>query len=74
MESAVLAVIGGLIGVAVAFHRHVVVRNATPLPMEMPLVAVALGVGLSAGVGLFFGIYPARQAAKLDPIVALQAD
>ncbi len=74
VESAVLAAIGGLIGVAVAFLATLVVRNATPLPMEMPLASVALGVGLSASVGLFFGIYPARQAAKLDPIVALQAD
>jgi putative ABC transport system permease protein len=74
VESAVLAAVGGLIGVAVAFLTTLVVRNATPLPMEMPLASVALGVGLSAGVGLFFGIYPARQAAKLDPIIALQAD
>ena len=74
VESAVLSMIGGLIGVAVAFLATVVVRNATPLPMEMPLASVALGVGLSAGVGLFFGIYPARQAARLDPIVALQSD
>ena len=74
VESAVLAIIGGLIGVAIAFLATLVVRNATPLPMEMPLASVALGVGLSAGVGLFFGIYPARQAARLDPIVALQSD
>ncbi len=74
VESAVLAMMGGLIGVAVAFLVAVVVRNATPLPMEMPLASVALGVGLSATVGLFFGIYPARQAAKLDPIIALQSD
>ncbi len=74
VESAVLSMIGGLIGVVIAFVASIVVRNATPLPMEMPVSAVALGVGLSAVVGLFFGIYPARQAAKLDPIVALQAD
>lgn len=74
VESAVLAAIGGLIGVVSAYLLTVVVKNLTPLPMEMPLVSVILGVGLSAGVGLFFGIYPARQASKLDPIVALHAD
>ena len=71
VESAVLAAIGGLIGVILSYVLTLVVRNATPLPMEMPLFAVALGVGLSVAVGLFFGIYPARQASKLDPIVAL---
>jgi putative ABC transport system permease protein len=74
VESCVLAAIGGLIGVVIAYLLTVVVRNVTPLPMEMPLFSVVLGVGLSAIVGLFFGIYPARQAAKLDPIVALHAE
>jgi putative ABC transport system permease protein len=74
VESAVLAIIGGLIGVIAAFLITIVVRTATPLPMDMPITSVALGVGLSGSVGLFFGIYPARQAAKLDPIVALHAD
>jgi len=74
VESSVLAAIGGLIGVIIAYLLTVLVRNVTPLPMEMPLVAVVLGVGLSVMVGLFFGIYPARQAAKLDPIVALHAE
>jgi putative ABC transport system permease protein len=74
VESAVLAATGGLTGVIVAYLLTVVVRNATPLPMEMPVFAVILGVGLSAAVGLFFGIYPARQAAKLDPIVALHEE
>ncbi len=74
VESAVLAVIGGLIGVAISYLLTVIVRKTTPLPMDMPLIGVALGVGLSLMVGLFFGIYPARQAAKLDPIVALHAE
>jgi putative ABC transport system permease protein len=74
VESSILASIGGLMGVAIAFLLTIVVRNATPLPMAMPFVAVLLGVGLSAATGLFFGIYPAQQAAKLDPIVALRAD
>ena len=74
VESAILASLGGLMGVIIAYIMAIVVRNTTPLPMQMPIVAVFLGVGLSAAVGLFFGIYPARQAAKLDPIVALRAD
>ncbi len=74
VESAVLSLIGGLIGVVAAYLLTVIVKQTTPLPMEMPLLSVALGVGLSAAVGLFFGIYPARQASKLDPIVALHAD
>jgi len=74
VESAFLSVSGGLIGVAIAFVITLVVSNTTPVPLDMPLSSVALGVGLSAAVGLFFGIYPARQAAKLNPIQALQSD
>ena len=74
VESAVLALAGGVAGVILAYLLTIVVRAATPLPMEMPATAVALGVGLSVVTGLFFGIYPARQASKLDPIVALRAE
>lgn len=74
VESAVLSMTGGLIGVTCAFLVALVVSSATPLPMEMPLSSIVLGVGLSTCVGLFFGIYPARQAAKLNPIVALQSE
>ena len=72
VESAVLASAGGLIGVAVAWILAIAVRNTTPVPMVLPWTSVAIGVGLSAVVGLFFGIYPARQAARLDPIEALR--
>ena len=74
VESSMLSATGGLIGVLVAWGVAILVRNVTPVPMRMPLASVVLGVGLSAAVGLFFGIYPARQAAKLDPIEALRAE
>ena len=74
VESAMLAGSGGLIGVLIAWSVAVLVRTLTPVPMVVPASAVFIGVGLSTVVGLFFGIYPARQAAKLDPIEALRAE
>ncbi len=74
VESAVLAGTGGLIGVAVAWCVASLVRSLTPVPMALPWTSVFIGVGLSATVGLFFGIYPARQASKLDPIEALRVE
>lgn len=74
VESSMLAAAGGLTGVIFAYTLAILVRSFTPLPMSMPVVSVFLGVGLSAAVGLFFGIYPARQASKLDPIVALHTE
>ncbi|MBM3760894.1 MAG: FtsX-like permease family protein [Acidobacteria bacterium] len=74
VESSVLAASGGLFGVGIAWVFAVAIRNLTPVPMEMPMMSVALGVGLSMTVGLFFGIYPARRASKLDPIEALRVE
>ncbi|HEU0122345.1 MAG TPA: ABC transporter permease [Bryobacteraceae bacterium] len=74
VESSVLSGVGGVIGVTIAWAVAVIVRNTTPVPMAVPVSAVAIAVGLSTLVGLFFGIYPARQAARLDPIEALRAD
>jgi putative ABC transport system permease protein len=73
-ESSILAGSGGLIGVTIAWIGALLVRNLTPVPMVVPLYAVLIGVGLSTLVGLFFGIYPARKAALLDPIVALRSE
>lgn len=74
VESSMLAASGGLIGVLIAWSIAVLVRSTTSVPMRVPATAVIVGVGLSTVVGLFFGIYPARRASKLDPIEALRAE
>jgi putative ABC transport system permease protein len=73
-ESAVLASVGGLLGVLSAYAVVSLGRATTSIPMQTPLTAVLVSLGVSTGVGLFFGIYPAMKAAKLDPIEALRAD
>jgi putative ABC transport system permease protein len=73
-ESAVLAAAGGLIGIFAATVIVLFVKNVFSFPMDMPISAVILSLVLATGVGLFFGIFPAMRAAKLDPIEALRAD
>jgi len=72
VESAMLSGIGGMIGVTIAWLLAVLVRSTTAVPMSVPVTAVVAGVTLSTVVGLFFGIYPAQRAARLDPIEALR--
>jgi putative ABC transport system permease protein len=72
IESSALAGVGGLLGVLIAYGVSRLV--AIVFTAAVPLSAVIVGMGLSTMVGLFFGIYPARRAAELDPIQALRAE
>jgi putative ABC transport system permease protein len=73
-ESSVLSLTGGLMGLVLAYGVVSVGRALTPIPMNTPISAVIISLVLSISVGLFFGIYPATRAAKLDPIEALRAE
>ena len=73
IEAMALTVTGGLMGVLAGMGISTVVRHALPsLPAFVPAWAILLGVSVAASVGLFFGIYPAVKAAKLDPVEALR--
>ena len=72
VESAVMAAVGGATGIAIAYLLSTLVRLLTPVPSQVPIGAVILSLAVSTIVGLFFGLYPASRASKLDPIEALR--
>jgi putative ABC transport system permease protein len=74
VEAAVLSTVGGLLGVALAWAFTLLAGQLTPLPFALPWAAVLVALGISTTVGLFFGIYPAQKAAKLEPITALRSE
>jgi putative ABC transport system permease protein len=74
VESAMLAFIGGIGGVAGGIFVAKVITLLVGFPSDIKLWVVLLGLGVATAVGLFFGVYPARKAARLDPIVALRAE
>lgn len=72
IEAIFLTCVGGTSGIIMGFSIAFLVKVATPLPASVTLWSVLLGFFVSVSVGLFFGIFPAQKAAKLDPIVALR--
>src|SRR4029453_9107375 len=73
-ESITLSVVGGIVGIALGALFSKIISSLTPVPSAVELWSVALGVIITAAVGLFFGWMPARRAARLDPIEALRRE
>jgi putative ABC transport system permease protein len=72
VESVAMSVMGGLVGLVVGYAGATLLGRVTGWPVATPLSAVLIAVGFSAAVGVFFGLYPARKAAALNPIEALR--
>ena len=73
LEAMTLTATGGLLGILLALLLSYLIRSFVPdLPSSVPLWAVLIGFIASVSIGLFFGLWPAMKAARLDPIVALR--
>jgi putative ABC transport system permease protein len=72
VESVVMSLFGGVVGLAIGFGGAAILGHVMGWTTATPLIAVFVAVGFSAAVGVFFGYYPARKAAALDPIQALR--
>ena len=72
IEAVVLTAIGGFLGLAIGELFSLLVNKYSPLPAYVPAWAIGVGVGISAGVGIVFGLWPAWKAARLDPIESLR--
>ena len=72
IEAVFLTSIGGILGILIGFGIAQLVKAATPLPASVTGWSVILGFVVSVSVGIFFGIFPAQKAARLDPIISLR--
>jgi putative ABC transport system permease protein len=73
VEAATLSVVGGILGVAIAFAVGAVLPHVTSIAIHITPLPVVVAVGVAAAVGLIFGVYPAARASRLAPIVALRS-
>jgi putative ABC transport system permease protein len=73
IEAIIISAVGGIVGTIIGVGGLTVIGIVSPLPTNISIKTIALAVGVSGGIGLLFGVLPAQQAAKLDPIVALRS-
>ena len=73
-ESVTLSTFGGMVGTTLGFGLAMIIAMVSPLPAIVEPWSIAMGLGITAIVGLFFGLYPAMRAARLDPIEALRRE
>ncbi|WKW11672.1 ABC transporter permease [Pseudogemmatithrix spongiicola] len=74
VETVMLSALGGVIGVLAGWTFAFLVSAVSPLPARITWWSVAVALGLGAGIGVIFGVYPARRAARLDPVTAMRAE
>ncbi|MCH5170887.1 MAG: FtsX-like permease family protein, partial [Oscillospiraceae bacterium] len=73
-ESVILCLIGGSIGLLIGVASAALVSYIMEVPLAVKFSTVAIAIGFSSAIGIIFGVYPARRAAKMPPIEALRRD